>query len=156
MVKTSKLQPILGAFLALFLVPIGLWNFFSLLVEGFALVPFVIGTLILGSFAVTMFLFYKGWQLMPKKFHSEGITRKDGKTFLWSELKNVEHQFYVSRLSPNQKGIWRVEVRFNDGIVWLLPMKIINFSEIYPIVLALPCEHTETTHHGSSYSSASF
>lgn len=151
MIKTSKLQPILTAFLALFFIPVGLWNFFQVLTEGFSLVPAVIAALIFGSFGITLFLFYKGWQLMPKKFDRDGITRKDGKVFLWSDLENVEHQYYVSRLSPNSKGVWRVNVNFKDGLVWLVPMKIKNFSDIYPIVLALPCEHTEQTFHGTAY-----
>lgn len=150
-VKTSKTQPIAMAFLALFFIPIGLWSLFQVLTEGFSLVPAVIATLIFGSCCITLFLFYKGWQLMPKKFDRDGITRKDGKIFLWSDIENVEHQYYVSRYSPKNKGVWRVNVCFKDGLVWLVPMKIKNFSEIYPIVLSLPCEHTEKTFHGTAY-----
>ena len=86
---------------------------------------------------------------MPKKFDRQGITRKDGKIFLWSDVKKVEHQFYIPRHSTN-KGVWRVNVCFKDGLVWLVPMKIINFSEIYPIILALPCEHTEEIHRATT------
>lgn len=148
-VKTSNLQPIAMIFLSLFFIPIALWCFYGLLTKGFSLVSAVIGTLIFASFGVTLFLFYKGWQLMPKRFDRDGITRKDGTFFLWRDIEKVEHQYYVSRYSPNKKSVWRVNVCFKEGLVWLVPMKIKNFSEIYHIILSLPCEHSEQTFYGT-------
>lgn len=142
-VRTSKTQFVLFVLLALFFVPMSLWNFYRSLISGFAIVPTVISLMIFvgfGSFAV---LFFRGMRRLPRLFHREGVTRTDGKKFPWSELKLVEHQYHNSKYSPSQKAVWRIEVRFDKGKVWLLPLKIVNFAEIYQFVSSLPCEHTE-------------
>jgi hypothetical protein len=82
-------------------------------------------------------------KMLPKVLDREGVTRRDGQRFAWSELKEVHHQFHIPRHAGNQKSVWRIEIRFQSGTVWLLPLKIVNFREIYQFVLSLPCPHTE-------------
>jgi len=142
-VKASKMQFVLLAFLALFFMPMGLWNFYRAITTGFALVPTVISLMMFLAFGSVAFLFGRGVKMLPKFFDRDGITRRDGQRFEWSQLKQIEHQYHSTRYSPNQKSIWRIEIQFQNGTVWLLPLKIVNFVEVYGFVTKLPCEHIE-------------
>jgi hypothetical protein len=141
--KTSKTQLVLLAFLALFFVPTGLWAVYRAVTTGFAVVPTMLTLMILLSFVPVAVLFVRAHRRLPKVLDMNGITRQDGRRFEWSELREIEHQYHFASHSPNQKLIWRIEIRFSTGTVWLIPLKVVNFSEIYGFVQTLPCEHRE-------------
>jgi hypothetical protein len=141
--KTSKTQFVLLAFLALFFVPMGLWGVSRAITTGFALVPTVIALLMFGSLGSVAFLVLRAYRRLPKVLDIDGIARQDGRRFAWSELQEIEHQYHFANHSPNQKLIWRIDIRFSTGTVWLIPLKVVNFAEIYRFVKTLPCEHRE-------------
>jgi len=142
-VKTSKVQFALLVFLGFFFLPIGLGSFYKAAFSGFPMVPTVVSLLCFGCFAMVAWLVMRGQKHLPKVIDSDGITRRDGQRFNWSHLKNVEHQYHYGKVNPTQKLIWRIEIRFENGTVWLIPLKIVNFREVYDLVSALPCEHLE-------------
>ena len=142
-VKTGKLHFILIALLGLFLVPLSLFNLINGSLNGFKIVPFGIGLMMLLVFGSVVWLVARGYRKSVKHFTDEGLTRNDGSVMAWADLSRVVNQI---RLKPgtNIKRLWRTEIHFKEGqTAWLIPGKVSNFQEVRDFVAALPCEHTE-------------
>ena len=142
-VKTGKFHFILIALLGLFLVPLSLFNLFNGISNGFKIVPFAIGLMMLAIFGVVVWLMVRAYRKTVKYFTREGLTRNDGRELAWTDLSRVVNQIRV-KPGTNVKMLWRSEIHFKNGeTVWLIPGKIANFAEVSDYVGSLPCEHAE-------------
>jgi hypothetical protein len=111
--------------------------------KGRGLAPLGIGLMCLVMYGAVVWLFRKGHVKSVKYFSDEGLVLNDGRSFAWADLNRVVKQIRLNH-AHNTKSIWRIEIHFKNGeSAWLLPTKIINFSEVYEFIRALPCEHTE-------------
>jgi hypothetical protein len=141
-VKTRNLQFIMLLLLALLVVPLGLLVFVSALMRGQP-APMSIGLAMLLIYGVVLWLFRRAYVRSVKYFSDEGLVRNDGRKFSWTELSRVVDKIKLNRITA-VKSVWRTEIEFKNGqSAWLLPMKIINYAEVYDVVRKLPCEHTE-------------
>lgn len=105
--------------------------------------PVLIGAAVLLLFGVVIWLVRRGHAKSVKYFSDEGLTRNDGRSFLWTDLNRVVNQWTISS-TGNRKVLWRTEIQFSGGeSAWLLPTKISNLAEVSNFVNKLPCEHTE-------------
>jgi hypothetical protein len=142
-VKTGKFHFILIALLGLFLVPLSLFNLSNGILDGFKIVPFGIGAMVLLIFGLVVWLMVRAYRKTVKYFTSEGLKRNDGRELAWTDLSRVVNQIRV-KPGTNTKLLWRTEIHFKDGTTtWLIPGKISNFQEVAAFVSTLPCEHTE-------------
>jgi len=142
-VKASKLHFILIILLGLFFVPFGLLILIDGLSKGRVLIPLTTGLLMLGSYALVVWLFRRGHANSVRYFSDAGLVRNDGRSFAWADLSRVVHQIRVNpRYSAG--GLWRTEIQFSGGgSAWLIPGKVSNYGEVREYVSKLPCEHTE-------------
>jgi len=139
-VKASKVQLILIIILGVFFVSIGLGMIVTSILGGFKLVPLVIGMLMLACFAAVVMLYLRGQRLSVTSFNDQGLTRNDGRKFVWENLGRVVDKM---RIEPgtSKKSLWRTEIQFKDGsTAWLIPSKVVNFEEVNAFVTGLPCE----------------
>ena len=69
-----------------------------------------------------------------------GVTRGDNRRFSWSEFKNVD---YLMAIKPRsgEEYLWRVELAFNSGAVWIIPQRVETLEEINNLVASLPGVH---------------
>ncbi len=142
-VKTSKMPFILSVLLGLFFVPAALGLIISSVLNNFKVAPLGLGAMLLITFGFVIWLVLKGYSKSVKTFTSEGLTRNDGKQFMWTDLSRVVNQL---RHNPamNKKMLWRTEIHFKDGsTAWLIPSKVVNLQEVMNYVNNLPCEHSE-------------
>lgn len=138
-VKTSKIQIVALAVLALFFVPMGLGMLYSGLTGGkpFFIIMGFVSLILLG---VVTFLVLRGHRNTVRHFSESGVLRNDGAQFPWSELKGVHDQLVNKR---GEVFIWRREIQFKDGsAAWLIPSKVSNFIEVREFTDKLDCEHT--------------
>jgi hypothetical protein len=141
-VKTGGLQVVLIAVIGLIFLPLGLGIFLNGIAGGLKVVPIVIGTLMLVTFTSVLFVFLRGHRRSVKYLSEQGLTRNDGREFLWAELSRVVDKMY--RRSATRKGIWRTEIKFDDGSsAWLIPSKVANYREVRAFINGLQCEHVE-------------
>ena len=142
-VKLSKLPLILSVLLGLFFVPVGLVSVLNGILKG-AVVPMVIGFMLLLTFGAVIWLVRRGQVRSVKYFSDEGLVRNDGREFGWAELSRVVDQI---RIRPGgRKTIWRTEIQFKNGeSAWLIPPKVSNYPEVVEYVRKLPCEHKEVS-----------
>ncbi|HEY6805636.1 MAG TPA: hypothetical protein VI306_18805 [Pyrinomonadaceae bacterium] len=141
-VKTRNLQFILLLLLGLLVIPLGLLVFLNALLKGQP-APMSIGLALLLIFGVVLWLFRRAYVRSVKYFSDEGLVRNDGHKFSWIELSRVVDKIKINRVTQ-VKSVWRTEIEFKNGqSAWLLPLKIVNYAEVYDLVRKLPCEHTE-------------
>jgi hypothetical protein len=86
-----------------------------------------IGIFTLGIGALLMYLEHRRW---GQTFDSVGVTRIDGKRFLWSDLQKkifVHWRRYAGgKLGP----LNHVELKFNNGNVKVFPLMLENASDV--------------------------
>lgn len=87
----------------------------------------VIGIFTLGIGALLMYMEYRRW---GRIFDSVGVTRQDGKRFLWSDLQ--EKMFVHMRGGGYKKRgpLNHLELVFKDGKVLVFPLMLENVREI--------------------------
>lgn len=73
-------------------------------------------------------------------FDLVGVTRRDNQRFDWNAFKGVD---YVMAIKPRsgKEYLWRIELVFNNGEVWIIPLRIKNLDEISNFVATLPGSH---------------
>lgn len=143
-VKASKLPLVLSILLGLFFVPMGVGLLLNGLFSGMNVVPVVLGLMLLVLFGLVVLLVRRGQVRSVNHFSEDGVTRNDGRKFVWSDLVRIEDQIQVS--PAGRKVIWRTEIQFNNGeSAWLIPSKVANYAEVRDYVNRLPCEHVEKT-----------
>jgi hypothetical protein len=83
------------------------------------------------------YLLTKGKSKSIKSFDASGITRVDGRHFLWSDFRGAIPRIGTSRYGG--KYNWRTELMFAaGGVVWVIPQRIKNYEEVYNFIDALP------------------
>lgn len=143
-VKKSKSSLILTGLLGLILVPLGLVNLIMGLSNGFQMVQFGLGLMILITYIAVVLLILRAQGKSVKHFSDDGVTRNDGRSFSWADLSRVVNQIRITSTAHGTKSLWRTEIQFKNGeSAWLLPTKISNWDEVNNFVNNLPCEHTE-------------
>ena len=85
-----------------------------------------IGIFSVGIGALLMYLEYRRW---AKIFDSMGVTRQDGKRFLWQDLK--EKRFIHMRSRYGKEGpLNHVELVFSDGKALVFYLMLENSAQI--------------------------
>ncbi len=88
----------------------------------------LIGVLTVGIGAVLMLLSQLSW---AKTFDNSGVTRRDGKQFPWSGLKNVRYIHVRGVLN-------HVELVFNNGKAMVFPLMLENGGDVMRYISGLP------------------
>ena len=73
-------------------------------------------------------------------FDPSGVTRGDKRQFDWSAFKGVDYLMAIKSRS-GKEFLWRIELVFNDGNVWIIPRRTNNLDEIVNFVGTLPGTH---------------
>ncbi len=81
------------------------------------------------------FIFYRKRQL-ARSFDSSGATRGDGRFFAWSNFRGTVTRWSSSRSMG--KTIWRIELYFVGGQIWISPGTMKNGEEVLDFVKSLP------------------
>lgn len=143
-VKKSRSSLILAGLLGLILVPLGLGSLIMGLSNGFQMVQFGLGLMVLIAYIAVILIVVRAQGKSVRYFSAAGLTRNDGRSFSWADLSRVVNQFRITSTAHGTKSIWRTEIQFKSGeSAWLLPTKISNWDEVNNFVNNLPCEHTE-------------
>lgn len=130
------------AVLGVILVPLSLGILFMGVRSGIKTVPVALGIILLITFAAVVLLYLKGRGKSVTSFTESGLSRNDGKVFLWSNLRRVVDK--MANRSATRKGLWRTEIQFSDGSsAWIIPSKIANYDEVRAFVRGLNCEHAQ-------------
>ena len=104
---------------------------------GIRLPIIIIGLFNSALLVVFYYLQTKGKRKSIKLIDASGITRGDGKHFLWSDFRGAIPRIGRNRYSG--RYIWRTELVFaNGGEVWMIPQRIKNYDEVFRFVDALP------------------
>jgi hypothetical protein len=132
-VETSKLHPILLVLLGLLLVPLGLLCSIKGLKEGDTR-GITIGLMLLAIYALMVWFVLRGLAKSVKYFTAQGLERRDGRSFVWTDLSRV--------VDRGQEGeVWRTEIYFKNGeAAWLMWNYVVNDEEVSDFVSTLPCE----------------
>lgn len=143
-VQKSKSSLVLTVLLGLVLLPLSLGSLFMGLANGFRVVQFGLGLMILIVYAAVILIMRRADAKSVKYFSDAGVTRNDGRSFSWSDLNRVVNQIRIVSMAHGTKSLWRTEIQFKNGeSAWLIPGKISNFNEIVDFVNKLPCDHVE-------------
>lgn len=142
-VKTDKLQIVLLGILGIIFIPLGFGLMFNSIKRGFAPVLLGLGIMSLVCFISVLWIVVRAYLKSAKSFDNQGAARNDGRRFEWTDLERVVYQYRPSRYQPSGKALWRTEVQFQSGTIWLIPIKVTNFAEINQFVMSLPCDHLE-------------
>lgn len=68
-------------------------------------------------------------RLFVRTFDQQGVTRKDGQTFRWQDLRKVNHVYRRSRYSYSQRLV-NVELVFSNGRALVAPRGLANEKEV--------------------------
>jgi hypothetical protein len=94
----------------------------------------LIGILSVGLGALLMWLEYRRW---VRVLDGTGATRRDGKQFLWANLREVK--VVRMRLRSGQLGgLNHVELVFSDGKALVFPLMLENRREVMAFIGGLP------------------
>ena len=92
-----------------------------------------------------MYMEYRQW---GQTFDSVGVTRKDGKRFLWADLQKkifVHFRRYAGgKLGP----LNHMELEFKDGKVKVFPLMLENASEIMAYLKQFKAEEQSISPEG--------
>jgi hypothetical protein len=73
-------------------------------------------------------------------FDLSGVTRADRRRFDWSEFKGVDY-FMAIKPRSGKEYLWRVELAFTGGEVWIIPQRVTNLDEVINLFASLPGAH---------------
>ena len=136
-VHYSRLHSILFVLLMIFFLGISV---VILAANGFT----GVGVLIVALNVILLFVLYcvmsRGRKRAACLFDSSGVTRRDGRRFSWSEFEGVDYLMAVKPPS-GEEYLWRIELAFTGGKVWIIPQRVNNLDEINEVVNRLPREH---------------
>jgi len=86
----------------------------------------IIGIFTLGIGALLLYMEYRRW---GRIFDSAGVTRQDGKRFLWADLE--KKVFIHMRGSSRKRGAFNhMELVFKEGKVLIFPLMLENAREV--------------------------
>ncbi len=126
-VKLSKANFVLAILLGLFLFAIGFGELYSGLIKGFDATTLTLGAGLVAASVAIPLIVLRGYRKSVILFTENGLTRRDGKKLLWSDLDSVTDR--ISRRS-GANHLWRIDFRFKNGEAWVMPQKVDNFDEV--------------------------
>ena len=87
--------------------------------------------------AFLYFILNRANQKAARRFDASGVLRGDGRRFPWTDFTGVN---YRMALEPGgaDEGLWRVELTFATGLVWIIPHRVENLAEISALVTSIP------------------
>lgn len=141
-VLPTRFQDFLLAGLLIFWLPLNSFAFYSAITDQYTSSQgkIIKGAVFLFVFALMFlitFLIVRAKRKSVKFFDSNGITRRDGKHFAWSDFQGV-----ATRTARKRFGgyfVWREELLFKNGeTAWLIPQRIKNYAEVLAYVEKLP------------------
>jgi hypothetical protein len=107
------------------------------LTNGFTLRTVALVSINLSIVFLIVFLRSNASRKSVKLFDASGVTRRDGRHFLWSDLRGAIPRTGVNRFGT--RYVWRTELVFEGGgEAWIIPQKVKNHGEIFSFVDKLP------------------
>lgn len=92
-------------------------------------------------FLIVLFIAYltlRAKRQSVKLFNSSGITRGDGRQFIWKDFRGTVTQTAFNQRTQ-RKYVWRIELAFSGGeTAWIIPNRIKNFEDIFLYLKSLP------------------
>lgn len=73
-------------------------------------------------------------------FDQEGVIRGDNQKFSWNDMKSVDYLMAIKK-GGAREYLWRIELIFANGEVWLIPLRVKNLAEVKDLVSAIPTVH---------------
>ena len=136
-VQYRLFQKILIAFIVVFFVGLSI---LMIVTNGFkshvVLLVALIGLLLL----VLLLFNRRAGRKVAYVFDPEGVTRGDNQKFSWNDIKSVDYLMALKR-GGSREYLWRIELIFTNGEVWLIPLRVKNLEEIKNLVSAIPTVH---------------
>ena len=87
----------------------------------------LIGIFTLGIGALLMYMEYRQW---GQTFDSVGVTRKDGKRFLWADLQKKIFVHFRRYAGGKMGPLNHVELEFKDGKAKVFPLMLENSQQV--------------------------
>lgn len=133
-VKRSNLDFILLFLFGLFFIPGGVFFMILGVIDSFQPIFILVGFMAWGCFVAFLILILRAYLKSVKYLTNEGLTRNDGRSFMWSELSRVEKKPMGRRMGGGTL-VWRTETYFRDGsVAWLISSKTNNFEEVNDVL----------------------
>ena len=143
-VRCTKLHDILFALIVLFfggmLLFIVYQNFTGqFITPGNALIrASLFGVPVILFLAIFCFIMLRAKRRIVVLFDASGITRGDGRHFLWSDFCGVVTQTAFNPRTQKRR-VWRIELAFSGGeAAWIIPNRIKNAPEVFEYLQQLP------------------
>jgi hypothetical protein len=136
-VQYRLFQKILIAFVVIFF---GGMSILMLVVNGFNAgvgLLLILNVLFLLTFVLIM---RRARQKAAFLFDQEGVIRGDNQKFNWNDMKSVDYLMAIKK-GGAREYLWRIELIFANGEVWLIPLRVKNLAEIKDLVSSIPTVH---------------
>ncbi|HEX6729198.1 MAG TPA: hypothetical protein VF074_04265 [Pyrinomonadaceae bacterium] len=136
-VQYRLFQKILIAFILVFF---GGLSILMIVANGFTSVVvwlLVLNVLFLLTFVLIM---RRARQKAAFVFDQEGVIRGDNQKFSWNDMKSVDYLMAIKK-GGAREYLWRIELIFANGEVWLIPLRVKNLAEIQDLVSSIPTVH---------------
>ena len=136
-VQYRLFQKILIAFVLVFF---GGLSILMIVANGFnavVLLLLVLNVLFLLTFVLIM---RRARQKAAFVFDQEGVIRGDNQKFSWNNMKSVDYLMAIKK-GGAREYLWRIELIFANGEVWLIPLRVKNLAEIQELVSDIPTVH---------------
>lgn len=136
-VQYRMLQKILIAFIVVWF---GGLSILMIVANGFTSVV-VLSLLLNVLFLLTFVLIMRrARQKAAYLFDQEGVIRGDNQKFNWNDMKSVDYIIGIKKGGASEY-LWRIELIFANGKVWLIPLRVKNLAEIKDLVSSIPTVH---------------
>lgn len=142
-VRSTRYQSRLGIGLLAFFALTTVFNLSNLFRSPFATTYDIIYKtvlylgLILPLISVFIYTIIQARRKTVKSFDASGVTRGDGRHFLWSDFRGTIKRIGTFRYGGTFK--WRTELMFADNeTIWVMPQRIKNLGEVETFVNKLP------------------
>ena len=136
-VQYRLFQKILIAFVVIFF---GGLSILMIVTNGFnagVVLLLVLNALFLLTFVLIM---RRARQKAAFVFDQEGVIRGDNQKFNWNDMKSVDYLMAIKK-GGAREYLWRIELIFANGEVWLIPLRVKNLAEIQDLVSSIPTVH---------------
>ena len=95
-------------------------------------------------------LFYRK-RTLARSFDRNGATRGDGRVFAWNDFRGTISRWSSSRSMG--KSIWRIDLYFIGGQIWVFPSTMKNGKEVLDFVKSLPALNMNPAYPESKHTS---
>jgi Flp pilus assembly protein TadB len=136
-VQYRLLQKILFAFV---LILFGGLTILMIVTNGFNAGVVLLLVLIILFLLTFVLIMRRARQKAAYVLDQEGVIRGDNRKFSWNDMKSVDYLMAIKR-GGSREYLWRIELIFTSGEVWLIPLRVKNLEEIKNLVSAIPTVH---------------